>query len=408
MGIADTDRNPRSIQRAFREAMPVTRSWAYFDHAAVGPIPRRSAQAIHRWLDQATEEGDVHWPEWSAAAALLRQRCSELLHCRDSEIALVPNTTFGINVIAMGYRWRSGDSVVVLENEFPSNLLPWRMLADRGVEVRVVPVEESGVVAIDRIRNAIDATTRIVTVSWVGYASGFRVNLAELCEVVHRAGAQLFVDAIQGLGVFPLDTRSIPIDYAAADGHKWMLGPEGAGLLFIRESNLDRIQPMMVGWNSIVASHEFRSDGATLKPNASRFEGGSANHAGLIGLSESVGLLLGLDCHQHDSPVARMVLENAAMLRETIQQAGGELAYPRVAANGDAESLQGNGSGIIGFDLPGCDPMLVRRRMLAAGVVLSVRHGRLRVATHAYNDESEFERFGRELVASKRALTLGA
>jgi cysteine desulfurase / selenocysteine lyase len=392
MGIAATDGAPKCLKSAFRDEMSVSQSWAYFDHAAVSPIPRRSAEAMQRWLVQASQDGDVPWPEWSSRASKLRDAASRMLHCKTEEVALVPNTTYGINAVALGLPWRQGDSVVVLENEFPSNLLPWLSLERFGVEVRCIPVDGSGLVDLASIRDAIDQSTRLVAISWVGYATGYRVDLSELCDMVHQAGAQLFVDAIQGLGVFPLNTRDIPIDYAAADGHKWMLGPEGAGLLYIRESNLDRLAPIMVGWNAIKASHEFRSQGAVLKDDASRFEGGSANHVGLIGLGASLELLLELGCHQPDGFVARRVLENASRLRDAIQRAGGELAYHVPKTWDDATA-----SGIVSFSMPNRDPVAVRKHLIDAGVVLSVRHGKLRVATHAYNNEQDIERLASAL-----------
>jgi selenocysteine lyase/cysteine desulfurase len=387
MGIAATDGAPKSPESVFRDEMSVSQSWAYFDHAAVSPIPRCAAEAMKRWLIQANQDGDVSWPEWASHASRTREFASRLLHCKTEEIALVPNTTFGINAVALGLPWRQGDSVVVLDNEFPSNLLPWLSLERLGVEVRRVPVDDSGIIHPAHIRNAIDQSTRLVTISWVGYATGYRADLHELCDLVHRAGAQLFVDAIQGLGVFPLNTREIPIDYAAADGHKWMLGPEGAGLLYIRESNLDRLAPIMLGWNSIQASHEFRSQGAVLKEDASRFEGGSANHVGLIGLGASLELLLELECHEPNGFVAKRVLENAATVRDAIQRVGGELAYP-APMKWDAPTA----SGIVSFSMPNRDPVAVRKHLIGSGVVLSVRHGKLRVATHAYNNEQDIER----------------
>ena len=156
----------------------------------------------------------------------VRRLGAQLVGADPTEIALVRNTTEGITLVAEGYRWRPGDNVVTLDNEFPSNLYPWMNLAERGVETRRV-VTDNGRVDLDRIRDACDARTRIVSVSWVGYASGWRSNLDDLAEVAHRRGALLFVDAIQGLGVFPLDVSQTPLDFLAADGHKWLLGPEG-------------------------------------------------------------------------------------------------------------------------------------------------------------------------------------
>lgn len=400
MGFVGTDGLGIEVAHAFRAEMPVAHGWAYFDHAAVGPLPKRAADAVRRWAMDASVDGDVRWPEWSATASRLRGAASELFHCSKQEIALIPNTTFGINIIASGFPWRAGDSLVVLANEFPSNLLPWLELQKRGVEVRRVPVDADGVPCLHRIRAAIDGSTRLVSVSWVGYATGYRLPLGELCEVVHQAGAQLFVDAIQGLGVFPLDASEIPIDYAAADGHKWMLGPEGAGFLYIRETNLERIAPVMVGWGSIESSHEFNAEGAVYKRAASRYEGGSANHVGLIGLEASLKLLLEFGCHRPDNMVARTVLQNAAAIRDVLRRLGAVFPWsvPSDVPNGHREPSADSSSGIISFQFAGKDPYEVRRRLLDAGVVLSVRHGALRVATHAYNNQDDIDRLEKGLV----------
>ncbi len=389
-GFVDKNAPKSQVRRSLRELMPVSKRYAYFDHAAVGPIPRPTAQAIQKWADESLFQGDVCWPEWSAGAARLRISAAKLLDCQSSEIALIPNTTFGINMIAQGYRWGSspyGESVVVLSNEFSSNLLPWLALERRRVEVRKVLVDESGVVSLDAICNAIDGTTRLVAVSWVGYFSGFRMDLAKLCERVHRAGSQLFVDAIQGLGVFSLNTQEIPIDYLAADGHKWMLGPEGAGLLYIRQKNLERLEPLMQGWGSLQMAGQFQTANMVLKNDASRYEGGSANHVGQLGLAESLQVLLDHGCNLADNPIAMAVLENAANIEDGLKSIGANVFRARSTTATDCEL-----SGILTFELEGVDPNELRRYLLQEEIVVSVRHGRLRVATHAYNDQDDIQR----------------
>jgi len=389
-GFVDKNAPKSQARQTLRELMPVSRRYAYFDHAAVGPIPRPTAQAIQKWTDQSLFQGDVCWPEWSAGAARLRISAAELLDCQASEIALIPNTTFGINMIAQGYRWGGAprtESVVVLSNEFSSNLLPWLALERRGIEVRTVRVDESGVVSLDAICDAIDGTTRLVAVSWVGYFSGFRIDLAKLCERVHHAGAQLFVDAIQGLGVFSLNTREIPIDYLAADGHKWMLGPEGAGLLFIRQKNLERLEPLMQGWGSLQMAGQFQTSNMVLKNDASRYEGGSANHVGQLGLAESLKVLLDHGCNLADNPIAYAVLENAANIEEGLKSIGANVFRAKSSVQSENEL-----SGIVTFEVAGVDPSELRRYLLQEEIVVSVRHGRLRVATHAYNDREDIQR----------------
>jgi selenocysteine lyase/cysteine desulfurase len=369
--------------------MPVAQKWAYFDHAAVGPLPSAAAQAISRFAQEASDDGDFHWPQWSASASKLRSHGAKLLGAGIDEIALVGNTTLGIQTIALAFPWRSGDSIVLPSNEFPSNQLPWMALENRGVKIKFLPPEPDGSIDLVKFREAIDSTTRLVSLSWVGYATGHRVDLNEVCEIAHRKGAQVFVDAIQGLGVFPLDTNQIPIDYAAADGHKWMLGPEGAGLLYIRRSNLDHLQNVLAGWNSLEASHEFVCGGKSFKSSAARFEGGSANHVGLLGLEASLGMLLDFGCHDSQSGFATRVLQLAAQARESLLAVGAQLAWKPPS---DSQGLNRHGSGIISFHLPGKDPQQVRRELMRAGVILSVRHGALRIALHAYNDTNDVER----------------
>ncbi len=203
------------------------------------------------------------------------------------EIALVGNTTAGINLVAEGFPWKPGDNVVTRADEFPTNQYPWLHLADRGVETRRVPTND-GRLDLDRLAAACDNRTRIVSVSWVAYASGWRHDLDRLAELVHGRGALLFLDAIQGLGVFPLDVRQTPIDFLAADGHKWLLGPEGAGIFFTRREHLNLLRPVGVGWNSVRGHADFSHIELVFRDTAARYEGGSQNVAGLSALGASV------------------------------------------------------------------------------------------------------------------------
>ncbi|MFM8573200.1 MAG: aminotransferase class V-fold PLP-dependent enzyme [Pirellula sp.] len=373
----------------FRAEMPICEKWAYFDHAAVGPLPGKTAAAISKFAQEASIDGDFHWPNWSGQASELRNLGARLLGATTDEIALVPNTTLGIQTIALAFPWKAGDSVVLPSNEFPSNQLPWLALRTRGIEVRLVDPEPDGSIDLAKIDRAIDSTTRLVSLSWVGYSTGHRVNLEDVCKIAHAKGAEVLVDAIQGMGVFPLDVQQVPIDYAAADGHKWMMGPEGAGLLYIRRSRLEKLQPVLSGWNSLQASHEFVCDGKSFKPSASRYEGGSANHVGLIGLCTSLGLLMEFGCNDPQSGFASRVLETAQFARQELLSAGAQLAWPEPS---EPFALDGHASGIVSFHVPGKDPQEVRRRLISSGVILSVRHGALRIAVHAYNDTSDIER----------------
>lgn len=376
---------PGSDWGSFRRQMAVTTHLAYFDHAAVAPLPLSTRDAIVAWAQGACEQGDLVWPEWSQRAEALRGLLSDLLHAEREEIALVRNTTEGISLVAEGFPWKPGDNAVILADEFPSNQYPWLNLADRGVETRRVPVE-GGRVDLDRIASACDGRTRVVSASWVGYVSGWRNDLAALAEIAHRAGAFLFVDAIQGLGVFPLDVQEVDVDFLAADGHKWMLGPEGCGVLFVRRCHLARLRALGVGWNSVVGSHDFSRIELRLKASAERYEGGSANLLGMHGLAASLELLMryGTDA------LARRILEIGDLACRRLSEAGAVICSDRSPEHA---------SGIISFELPGTDPQETRQRCLARGVVLSCRGGRLRISPHAYNSVEDVERLVEALMA---------
>jgi cysteine desulfurase / selenocysteine lyase len=380
--MAQAEPQATLIER-FRGWMPIAPRYAYFDHAAVAPLPAPTRTAMSSWLDEATFHGDTSWPQWSEKVRKLRTQAAQLIGAQPSEIALVANTTTGLGIVAEGWPWREGENVVTLANEFPSNLYPWLNLAGRGVETRMVPVD-GGVVDLDRLAERIDERTRIVSVSWVGYASGWRLNLVEVAELCRRKNVRLMVDAIQGLGVFPVDVEALGIDFLAADGHKWLLGPEGAGILYVRRELQDRLRTIGVGWNSVQAGHDFGRVELKLRPDAARWEGGSTNMAGMLGLQASMEMLLQLGVGKGQSPVADAVLAITDYLVERLREAGAEILSPR---NSDHRS------GIVTFvprtKLPLAE---VRSRLIADGVVVSCRGGGIRAAPHGYNNRDDVER----------------
>jgi cysteine desulfurase/selenocysteine lyase len=368
---------PDELWRQFRRMMPCAERWAYFDHAAVAPITMPAQAALTNWANEFAEHGAVNWPQWAAQLEHLRRRAADLLHADVAEIALVHNTTEGINLVAEGYPWQPGDNVVMFDDEFPSNVYPWLNLTSRGVEVRRVAAGERPQLA--ELAKAYDQRTRIVTVSWVGFASGWRHNVDDLVEMAHRRGALVFLDAIQGLGVFPLDVRQTAVDFLAADGHKWLLGPEGAGLFYVRAEHLDRLRPQGLGWNSVVNAQDFSKIELRLKPSAARYEGGTYNMPGLLALGASLEMLA-------DYPpqnLSQRVLDLTDVLCHRLAEVGAVVKSCREHPNA---------SGIVPFDLPGCNLPEVRRHCRERQVVLSHRGGRLRVSPHGYTNDDDIER----------------
>jgi cysteine desulfurase/selenocysteine lyase len=369
---------------ALRQAeFPIAARWAYFDHAAVAPLPRRAGDVLRAWAEDQEQNGVVHWPTWERKLGVLRRNAARLIGAEPDEIAFVSSTTNGIGLVAEGFPWRVGDSVVTAAEEYPSNIYPWMNLESRGVGLRLVPSRD-GRIWVDDLAAAIDETTRVLTISHVEFASGFRNDLDALGELCRSRGVALFVDAIQGLGPHVIDVRRTPIDFLAADGHKWLLGPEGAGLLYVRRDWIDRLRPLGVGWHSVVGSYNAPEVEFRLKPGAERWEGGSFNMPGLQALGASLALLLEIG----PEVVSRRILDRAANVRELARAAGWEVF---------GSDRAGDLSGIVALTRAGVDPDRASRTLRERGVAAASRRGRLRISPHIYNNHDDLGRLAEGL-----------
>jgi selenocysteine lyase/cysteine desulfurase len=366
-----------------RAEFPVAENWAYFDHAAVAPLPRRSGDAMRAWVAEQEAHGVVHWPRWEMRLERIRRDLAHLIGADHEEVAFVNSTTQGIGLVAEGFPWREGDNVVTAEEEYPSNVYPWMNLASRGVALRTVPTREGRVWPED-LAAAMDARTRVLAISHVEWSSGFCNDLDALAGLCRERGVALFVDAIQGLGPLTIDVRRTPIDFLAADGHKWLLGPEGAGLLYVRRDWIDRLRPLGVGWHSVQTSYNAPGFPFDLKPSAQRWEGGSFNMAGIQALGASVGLILELG----PRAVSERILDRADAVREMARRAGWTLA---------GSDRPGDRSGIVALTKSGVDPAAFVRDLRKAGIALACRRGRVRVSPHAYNDAADLGRLAEAL-----------
>jgi cysteine desulfurase / selenocysteine lyase len=370
----------------YRDEMPVTRRWAYLDHAAVAPISARGREAVRQWSDDLAESGLVNERRWNQRVEAVRGLAAQLLGAEPLDVAFVKNTSEGIGIIAEGFPWQPGDNVVIAQEEYPANQYPWLNLHSRGVQVRAVASPPDGRLWIDDIAAALDPRTRLVSLSWVEFASGFRNDLDALGQLCRERGAAFFVDAIQGLGVFPLDVRQTPIDFLAADGHKWLLGPEGAGVLYVRREWIDRLRPVDIGWNSVVGANDFSTIDFRLKPHAGRYESGTLNVAGITGLGGSLEMLLEIGVGN----VAQRVLELTDYLCEQVSRRG----RPRVYSS----RRDRDRSGIVSLSYDDGTPLQAKKKQCRdKGIVINHRAGRLRVSPHFYNTLQELDRLIAEL-----------
>jgi selenocysteine lyase/cysteine desulfurase len=400
----------------------------YLNHAAVAPWPRRAVAAVARFAEENGRRGAAGYPAWLATERRLRERLADLLGAPSpDDIALVKNTSEGLSILAQGLDWRPGDNVVGIAQEFPSNRIPWEALREQGVEYRALdlypPAElttiqrtaagregvrpvarrtsvvlgtiegggggatgavsgkAAGILALKDPETALDRLcddrTRAVAVSSVQYARGERLDLERLATACRRRGILLFVDAIQSLGARPMDLRRIPADAVVADGHKWLLGPEGIAVLYVAPALRPRLRLRQFGWHMVAHPGDYDRHDWTPSPTATRFEPGSPNLLGIHALEASLSLLqeVGLDA------VATAIEQRVDRLIDLLDQAGFEILTPRAPARR---------AGILTFRIPDprFEPTTLWRALLARGVVCAPRGGGIRFSPHFYTDEA--------------------
>ncbi|MCG6155988.1 aminotransferase class V-fold PLP-dependent enzyme [Rubinisphaera margarita] len=366
------------MSNLLREAMAINDGVAYFDNAAVAPLTRAARETIVRWASDIAGSGDALWPRWRTEIEKTRRTAAALINAEREELALTHSTTEGINFVAEGYPWKAGDNVVIPVGEFPTNVFPWMLLKAQGVELRKVEMP-SNEVDLERLADACDDRTRIVSCSWVGYSHGYRIDVKALADLVHQRGALLLLDAIQGLGVFPLDVKESDIDFLSADGHKWMLGPEGAGVFYLKREHLDLLRPRGIGWNSVATAGEFGQDCMDLRNTAGRYEGGTYNMCGLAGFGASLQVFtdIGVDQISRDLKTATDAV--VAPLRDL-----GAIVH--------SVRDDDHWSGILSFDLPGKDPLMVKEAACKKDVYFNSRGGHIRVSPHAFNTPNDIDK----------------
>lgn len=361
---------------ALRARIPAASRWTWLNHAGFAPVPD-TAVAQGRWaLEVQARDALAGIAELEREAERVRGRCAALVGVGRDELTFVRNTSHGLSLVAAGLDWRDGDVVLcATSEEYPSNVYPWLRLAPRGVEVRPVPAP-GGRLDVDAFAAAGCARTRLVTVSSVQYATGWRVDLAALGQLCRDRGWLLCVDAIQSLGAIPLEASALGVHFVAADAHKWMLGPAGIGVLAVARGA--PVDPVIVGWKSTKEALNFDQVKLDLREDAARFEEGTPSYATIAAMGASVDLLLALGVESVWSRVRHL----------------GDVLREHLAAQGDAvlDTPEAHRSGAV-FFAPGRGTAEERAaRLAAAGVQVAVRRGRVRVSPHAYNTEDEVRR----------------
>jgi selenocysteine lyase/cysteine desulfurase len=354
-----------------RSDFPVTENLIYLNHAGVAPLVRPAAEAMQRLAEDALHFGSEHYREWMGTYNGLRGAAALLIRAQPDEIALMKNTSEGIATIAMGLNWRAGDRIVAFKEEFPANQYPWQRLAARGVTIDWLSATDS----LDRIDEAAIGA-RLLALSFVQFLSGHRADLNAVGEICKRRGAIFVVDAIQGLGAFPLDVRAAKIDALSADGHKWMLGPEGCGILYISQALQEQVEPVEFGWTNVASYEDYAVRDLTLRPDAGRYECGTLNTIGCYGLRAAIEYLLSEGIER----IAPLVQARGDQIAEGVALRGYEVLGQRTRANG---------AGIVSFRKAGVDSAAIVAKLRERRIVTAARAGWVRASPHFYVGSEE-------------------
>jgi selenocysteine lyase/cysteine desulfurase len=368
-----------------REQFPVTKSKVFLNHAAQSPLPKPVADAIRKCIDDFSNFGETS-AEWLDCGKPL---FAKLIGAKPEEIALVENTSVGLNIAANALHYTKGSKIVTTDLEYPSVVYPW-LRKSLGVKVHYVK-NVDGKISLEDIEKAVDDKTVALAVSHVEYVNGFRHDLRALSEIAHKHGACLIVDAIQSAGTMPIDVKRDDVDFLATACYKWLLSPPGAGYLYVKKELIEKVEPSFVGWASVKPQVFETVDfwdiwKLNLSETASRFEVGSPSIVNFLGAKEAIRMLLSFGIEN----VQKRILELTEYLIKAVEAFGLKLQTPKEAQYR---------SGIVNFKID--KPKEKAENLKQKGIIVSARANGIRVSPHFYNTEEEIDQLISEIKCSK-------
>jgi selenocysteine lyase/cysteine desulfurase len=365
-----------------RHEFPVTREKVFLGHAGDCPLPRRVAQAVSQYALNCST-GDQEQFVYPAILDLGRKVGARLLSCQPDEVALVGPTSLALSFFASGLRFRRHDNILVYFDDYPSNVYPWMALAEQGVEVRLMNTRGLGLIRPVDVLGQVDENTRLVALASCHFVSGYRIDYQAIGKALRERNILFCLDGIQTLGAFPFSMEHV--DMMAADAHKWLLGPCGSGLMYVRRSIQDQIRPPVYGWNNVRCPDFVAQEQLVLRQGAHKYEAGTYNLLGLVGLIAAIELILevGLDA------ISEELLRKRSLLIGALQAKGYQVLH--------AEAPPANASGITSFFQPGKDLGPLHQKLAAANVITNLRTDRagqkyIRLSPHFYNTDAELAR----------------
>jgi selenocysteine lyase/cysteine desulfurase len=352
----------------------------YLNHAAVAPWPLQTAEAVKAFADENARQGSKNYALWLQREQELRKRLAQLINAPSiDEIALLKSTSEGLSIVAYGLPWQNGDNIVIPAEEFPSNRIVWQSLQKRGVETRLVPVTGSDNPEQALIK-AMDSRTRLLSCSSVQYATGLRLDIEYLGTACKQTDVLFCVDAIQSIGALRFNVQACDADFVVADGHKWMLGPEGSALFYCRKELIPQLELKQYGWHMVQDYADFSKKEWEPNVTAQRFECGSPNMLGIVALHASLGVLLEIGMEA----VEEQVLSISASLAEKLATlVNVEILSPR-ALN--------RRSGIVLFRKTDCDTEALYQYLQQHNVICAMRGNGIRFSPHFHTTNDSIDR----------------
>lgn len=358
----------------YREEFPIVKRFVFLDHASISPIPKSVLKAIQDFYLERLNLAGLAWNKWIKELDETRVLAAKLIKASPKEIAIIKNTSEGINLIVNSIEWKKGDEVIITDMEFPTNFYPWIRLRKKGVKVNIIKHKPNGVIELEDIKKTINKKTVVLAISHVQYGNGFKIDLKKLNKIVDKK-CLLFIDAIQSLGAVEVNSRFI--DFLAAGGHKWLLAPFGTGILYVNKKLLNNITPAFVGWFSVKNPSSF-----SLKLNyassARKFEYGSHNFSGIVGLKAALKLLLKIGI----SNIEKRILGLTSLLIEEVERLGLKIQTPK-----DIDKR----AGIVNIKIK--NPSKIVKKLLKNKIIVSSRTKGIRVSPHFYNNEEDIHKF---------------
>ena len=358
---------------------PLTDELIYLNHAAVAPWPKRTKDEVIRFAEQNARFGSHYYLDWLKKETELRRQLQILINAPSADdVALVKNTSEALSFVAYGLPWQAGDNIVSSNEEFPSNRLPWQSLADKGVEFREADLDKASSPE-EALFALVDDHTRLLTISSIQFASGRRMALDRIGEFCRRRGILFCIDAIQSLGAVQFDVQAYKADFVMADGHKWMLGPEGLGVFYTTPEARDRLKLTQYGWHMMKDTHNYENKPWEIHQTARRFECGSPNMLGIHALSASLSLLLEIGMETIESSV----IERGDYLKAAIERNASLMLVSE--RHGTLKS------GIVIFKHRSVPNEKLYKHLQQSGVVCALRGGGIRFSPHFYNSFQEID-----------------